>query len=31
LESGKNNENAHGFFKSQGFELCSIVMLKDIV
>ncbi len=31
LESGKNNENAHGFFKSQGFELCSIVMLKDLI
>ncbi len=29
LESGKNNEKAHRFFRSQGFAPCSIVMLKE--
>jgi ribosomal protein S18 acetylase RimI-like enzyme len=30
LESGLQNQNAHRFFQSQGFEPCSIVMLKEI-
>jgi GNAT superfamily N-acetyltransferase len=30
LESGAGNDEAHAFFKRQGYEPCSVVMAKDI-
>jgi GNAT superfamily N-acetyltransferase len=31
LESGKNNHSAHHFFEREGFEICSIVMMRSLV
>jgi GNAT superfamily N-acetyltransferase len=30
LESGVGNEGAHLFFEKQGFQTCSVVMMKDL-
>ena len=30
LESGKNNRRAHHFFEREGFETCSIVMMRSL-
>lgn len=30
LESGVRNENAHHFFKDNGFEVCSVVMMRSL-
>jgi GNAT superfamily N-acetyltransferase len=31
LESGKDNHRAHHFFEREGFEICSVVMMRSLV